>query len=136
MAPTGFQQSTLNISDENILIQSVMDAAFQVHKELGPGLFESVYEAALAFELKHSGLNVLTQLEIPVIYKGNDLGLGFRADILVEDRLLLELKSIDEITDTHLSQVLTYLRLLNLKRGYIFNFGKKWLKDGIKRISR
>jgi GxxExxY protein len=120
---------------ENALIENVLDAATAVHRELGPGLFESVYEAALAHELKMLGIQAHTQLEIPVVYKGIDLGLGFRADMLVEDRLLLELKSTKEITDIHVSQTLTYLRMLNLKRGYILNFGNRLMKDGIKRVS-
>lgn len=120
---------------ENVLIENVLNAATSVHRELGPGLFESVYEAALAHELKILGIRAHTQLEIPVVYKGIDLGLGFRADMLVEDRLLLELKSIKEITDIHVSQTLTYLRMLKLKRGYILNFGSRLMKDGIKRVS-
>jgi GxxExxY protein len=120
---------------ENALIENVLDAATAVHRELGPGLFESVYEAALAQELKILGIQAHTQLEIPVVYKGIDLGLGFRADMLVEDRLLLELKSTKEVTDIHVSQTLTYLRMLNLKRGYILNFGNRLMKDGIKRVS-
>jgi GxxExxY protein len=124
-----------DVQVENALIENVLDAATAVHRELGPGLFESVYEAALAHELKILGIQAQTQLEIPVVYKGIDLGLGFRADMLVEDRLLLELKSTKEITDIHISQTLTYLRVLNLKRGYILNFGNRLMKDGIKRVS-
>jgi GxxExxY protein len=125
----------LDFREENALIQDVLDAAIAVHRELGPGLFESVYEAALHFELNLRGRQVLTQLEIPVVYKGQDLGLGFKADMLVDDHLLLELKSAKDITEIHICQILTYLRLLELKRGYILNFGSRLMKDGIKRVS-
>ena len=120
---------------ENKVIQSVLDAAFRVHRELGPGLLEGVYEAALFFELKEAGLSVQQQVPVSIKYKGIDLGPGFRADLIVENRLLLELKAVDELCEQHVSQVLTYLKLLNLKRGYLLNFDKKLMKDGIKRIS-
>ena len=126
----------LDVKAENELIQLVLNSAFQVHRELGPGLLESVYEGALFFELGSHGLFVQRQLEVPLSYKGRDLGLAFRADLLVERALLLELKAVDEINEHHLSQTLTYLKLLNLRRGYILNFSKKWLKEGIKRVSR
>lgn len=115
-------------------ITAVLDAAFEVHRELGPGLLESVYEQAMALELASRGLGFERQVEVSACYKNSDLGLGFRADIVVERRLLIELKSVDEFSNSHLAQVMTYLRLMNLKRGLLLNFNKRLLKEGIKRV--
>lgn len=117
------------------LISAVLNSAFVVHTELGCGLLESVYQRALAIELEDKGFSVVTEQPVPLVYRGRDLGVGFRADIVVENTLLLELKSVDRLNDTHLAQVLTYLRLMHLKRGLLLNFGERRLKDGIKRIS-
>lgn len=117
------------------LIDTVLDAATDVHRTLGPGLFESVYEKALAIELTERGIAIAIQRSVPAVYRGHDLGIGFRADIIVEESLLLEIKAVDDWSPVHLSQVITYLRLLNLKRGYLLNFNKRLLKDGIKRVS-
>jgi GxxExxY protein len=112
-----------------------LDAAFAVHKELGPGLLESLYEKALAYELASRGLRVQCQVEIPVKYRGEDMGIGLRADILVEGNFLMEIKCVEKIIDLHMSQVITYLKLMNLKRGMLINFNTSLLKNGIKRIS-
>lgn len=120
--------------DEN-LIDAMLTAATNVHRHLGPGLLESVYEQALMIELSEAGISAKRQVDIPVQYRGHDLGIGFRADIILADTLLLELKSVDEINSVHLAQVITYLRLLKFKRGYLINFNRPMLKDGIKRIS-
>ena len=125
---------TLKDCDEP-LIDRVLAAAINVHRELGPGLLESVYEHALMIELEEAGISAKSQVEIPALYRGHELGLGFRADIIVEESLLLEIKSVKEIDDVHLAQTITYLRLLGFKRGYILNFNKALLKDGIRRIS-
>ena len=117
------------------VVRVVVDAAIMVHRHLGPGLLESVYEQALAFELSQRGVRILCQVDVPVLYKGHDLGTGFRADMIVEDSLLLELKSVDAFSVVHLAQVITYLRLLRLKRGLLLNFNTRLLKDGIKRVS-
>jgi GxxExxY protein len=117
------------------LIKQTIDSAFTVHNELGPGLLESVYENALLYELKERGILAKQQVPIPVLYKGNDVGIGYRADILVEDVLLLELKTVESFASIHLAQVMTYLRLMNLKRGFLLNFNTVMLKYGIKRIS-
>jgi len=106
-----------------------------VHKELGPGLLESAYEFALMYELSELGIEAARQVEVPVKYKDQELGVGFRADVIVGDSLLLELKSVDDFTATHIAQLMTYLRLLKIKRGLLLNFNKKYLRDGIKRIS-
>jgi len=127
-------QNGLKESDEG-LIESVMAAAIAVHKELGPGLLESVYEAALMIELAERGIEARRQVEIPAFYKGHDLGLGFRADVIVQDCLLLEIKSVQEITPTHLAQLITYLKLLRYKRRFLLNFNSRLMKDGIKRVS-
>jgi len=120
--------------DESI-IDRVLTAATQVHRELGPGLLESVYEAALLIELREAGLHAESQLPIPVAYRGNDLGVGFRADVIVERQLLLELKSVRSIDDAHLATTINYLKLLRYKRGFILNFNVPLLKQGIRRVS-
>ena len=120
--------------DEQI-IEKVLTAATNVHSHLGPGLLESIYELALMMELSEVGINAKRQVEIPVKYRGQDLGIGFRADIIVDDTLLIELKAVEEVNQVHLAQVITYLKLLKLKRGYIINFNKVLLKEGIKRVS-
>jgi GxxExxY protein len=117
------------------VVDQVLTAATNVHKALGPGLLESVYELALMIELGAVGIPAARQVEVPVQYRGHNLGAGFRADIIVADSLLLELKSVDTFNDVHLAQVITYLKLLRFKRGYLLNFNTKLLKDGIKRIS-
>jgi GxxExxY protein len=117
------------------LVDRVLTAATEVHDELGPGLLESVYEQALVLELTDAGITAKRQIEVPVHYHGRSLGAGFRADIIVEDRLLLEIKSVDQFNPVHLAQVITYLKLLGFKRGYLLNFNKRWMKEGIKRVS-
>ncbi len=116
------------------VITSVLDAAFEVHRQLGPGLLESVYEQALALELADRDVAFQRQVEVRASYKGHDLGMGFRADFVVNGRLLLELKVVDEFSPSHLAQTMTYLRLLRLKRGLLLNFNRRLLKEGIKRV--
>ena len=123
------------IDCEDSLCETVIGAAIAVHRELGPGLLESVYERALVLELTAQGIEARNQVEIPAFYRGEELGLAFRADIIVENRLLLELKSVKEFNDLHLAQVMSYLKLLRFKRGYLMNFNVTVLKDGIKRVS-
>lgn len=120
---------------EDELCERVIGCAIAVHRELGPGLLESVYRKALAMELETQGIRADCEVEIPVFYRGKELGVGFRADIIVEKRLLLELKSVKALDDLHLAQIITYLKLLRLKRGYLINFNVPLLKDGIKRVS-
>ena len=117
------------------IIEKVLTAATNVHRELGPGLLESVYELALMVELGDAGIPAERQVEVPVHYRGHHLGTGFRADIIVADSLLLELKSVEQFTKVHLAQVITYLKLLRFKRGYLLNFNKRLMKEGIKRVS-
>ncbi len=117
------------------LCERVIGAAIAVHRSLGPGLLESAYEKALIFELADLGLHVQAQVDIPLVYRGNDLGPAFRADVIVDQCLLLELKSVAELTDLHLAQILSYLRLLGFKRGYLMNFNVRRMMDGVRRVS-
>ena len=117
------------------LIQQTLGSAIMVHTELGPGLLESVYEHALIIELKERGIAAEQQKAIPVTYRGKNIGIGFRADIIVEDKLVLELKSVDKFCDIHTAQLMTYLKLLNVKRGFLLNFNSVKLKQGIKKVS-
>ena len=119
---------------ENEISRHVVDAAFKIHTQLGPGLLESVYEAVLAYELRKRGLRVVRQKPIPVVYEEVRLEEGFRADLVVEDKVIIELKSVEAIARVHKKQVLTYLRLSKLKLGLLINFGEELIKDGISRI--
>lgn len=119
---------------ENEISKTIVDCSIKIHKTLGPGLFESVYETALEYELQKSGLYVLTQVAIPVVYDTIKLEAGFRADILVENKVIIEIKSIETIAPIHKKQLLTYLRLSNKKLGLLINFNVELLKDGITRI--
>jgi GxxExxY protein len=119
---------------ENEISKVIVDCSIKIHKTLGPGLFESVYETALDYELKKLGLFVLTQVAIPVVYETIKLEAGFRADIIVENKVIVEIKSIETIAPVHKKQLLTYLRLSNKKLGLLINFNVELLKDGITRI--
>ena len=121
--------------ENNSLTDAIIGAAISVHRELGPGLLESVYEKCLAFELSDRGLSVTTQKEISVRYKNLTFDCGFRADLIVENKVLVELKSIDQLLPVHTAQVLTYLKLSNLRTGLLINFNVPLLKSGIKRLS-
>jgi GxxExxY protein len=119
---------------ENEIAKEVVDAAFKIHTTLGPGLLESVYEAVLAYELKQRGLQVERQRAIPVIYEAVHLEEGFRADLIVGGKVIIELKSVEIIAPVHKKQLLTYLRLTGLKLGLLINFGDEVIKTGITRI--
>ena len=118
----------------NALSQKVIGAAIDVHKEIGPGLLESAYEECLCYELMQLGLNFKRQVEVPVVYKKVKLNCGYKIDILVEDVLILELKTVEAIYRIHDAQLLTYLRLMDKRLGLIINFNVPALKTGIKRI--
>jgi len=120
---------------ENELAAKVMDASFLIHRELGPGLLESVYEAVLAKLLADKGLFVERQVAVPVMFQGLTFDEGFRADLIVENKLILELKSVERLLPVHGKQLLTYLRLTGCKLGLLINFGDNLLKDGIKRVA-
>ena len=119
---------------ENEIARVIVDAAFKVHVALGPGLFESVYEVALAYELKKRGLRVRRQVVVPIVYDRISFDEGFRADLVVEDKVIVELKSAEELHRSHKKQVLTYLKLTGMKLGLLINFGEPLIKDGISRI--
>jgi GxxExxY protein len=112
----------------------VITAAMKVHSALGPGLLESAYEACLAHELRKTGLNVEIQLGLPVVYDGIRLDVGYRMDMLVHDLVVVELKSVEEISRVHIAQVLSYMKLSKKQLGLIINFNVLHLKDGIKRL--
>ncbi|MBF2004598.1 MAG: GxxExxY protein [Chlorogloeopsis fritschii C42_A2020_084] len=119
---------------ENEVSGVVVDAAYKVHTTLGPGLLESVYEAAMEYELRRRGLGVIRQVTLPVIYEGIRLEEGFRADLIVEDKVIVELKSVEAVHPVHKKQLLTYLRLANKHLGLLINFGSVLIKDGIWRV--
>ncbi len=114
--------------------KSVLDAAFKVHTALGPGLLESVYETACAYEIRKSGLRVATQVELPICYDGQQLESGFRLDMLVEKAVIVELKAVDEMNPVFAAQLMTYLRLSGVRLGYLINFNVAHLRHGIKRM--
>ncbi|MBK8628167.1 MAG: GxxExxY protein [Saprospiraceae bacterium] len=113
----------------NDLSYIVRKAVFNVHNELGPGLFESVYEAAMLIELELLGLKAESQKDVKAMYKNRDLGLGFRIDILVDDELIVEIKSVETLSNTHKKQLLTYLRLTKKKLGILVNFNDESIID-------
>jgi len=118
---------------ENEIGTIVVDAAIAVHRELGPGLLESVYEIVLAHELQKRGLKVDRQVPVPIVYEGITFEEGFRADVIVEGKVIVELKSVEKATPAHKKQVQTYLRLTGRKLGYLLNFGEELMKAGITR---
>uniref|UniRef100_UPI00404ADABE GxxExxY protein n=2 Tax=Flavobacterium sp. TaxID=239 RepID=UPI00404ADABE len=119
---------------ENELSTVIIGAAIEVHKQLGPGLLESSYEHCLAFELKQKGLDVKQQLALPIVYKEVKLDAGYRIDLLVENKVIIEIKSVESLADIHTAQLLTYLKLKDLKLGLLINFNAVRLVDGLKRI--
>ena len=119
---------------ENEISYAISGAAFKVHSILGPGLLESVYETALAYELRNEGFSLLTQLGVPVVYKEVAMEQGFRMDILVNHKVIVEVKSVDTLLDVHHKQLLTYLKLSDNKLGLLINFNSVSLKESIVRI--
>ena len=120
---------------ENEISYKIIGAAIELHKAIGPGLLESVYEVALAFDLKELGFDVKQQVSRPFIYKNVRMETGFRMDLVIEDKVIIEIKSVEKINDVHLAQTLTYLKLSNLKLGLVINFRTSILKNGgIKRV--
>ena len=118
---------------ENEIGSVVVDCAVALHQDLGPGLLETVYEVTLARTLERRGLSVQRQIAVPIEYEGETFAEGFRADLIVEGKVLLELKSVERVTPAHKKQLLTYLRLTGLKLGYLLNFGEALMRDGITR---
>jgi GxxExxY protein len=119
---------------ENEVGTIVVQSAAELHRELGPGLLETVYEAALAYELQARGLRVERQKAIPIVYKGLAFDEGFRADLIVAGKVIVELKSVERVIPAYRKQVQTYLRLTGLRLGYLLNFGAALMKEGITRL--
>jgi GxxExxY protein len=121
------------ITEEQIS-RIVFESALKVHKSLGPGLLESAYEECLFYELKKTGLRVKKQKPIPLIYEEVNLEIGYRIDIIIENKFIVEVKSVEVLNEVHLAQLLTYLKLSDCKLGLLINFNVKLLKDGVRRI--
>ena len=120
--------------EENFVSGQIIAAAIKVHKNLGPGLLESSYEACLFYELEQLGLKVRKQVPMPLVYESVQLDVGYRVDLLVEDKVVVEVKSVDALNDVHLAQVLTYLKLSKLKLGLLINFNVMQVVKGVKRV--
>jgi GxxExxY protein len=120
---------------ENQLSKIAVDCIFKVHTNLGPGLLESTYEVCLMYELKKANLEVRNQIALPVIYDEVKLDAGYRIDIMVENKLLLEIKSVEALNDIHLAQVITYLKLNKIRLGLLVNFNVTLIKNGIRRVA-
>ena len=119
---------------ENEISKIVFDCALKVHKSLGPGLLESAYEECLFYELKKCNLIVQKQKPLPLIYENVKLEIGYRLDIIIENKVILEIKSVDSLNDIHVAQILTYLKLSDCKLGMLINFNVVLIKDGIRRV--
>ena len=119
---------------ENEISKQIVDAAYKIHTTTGPGLLESAYEAMLVYELKKRGLRVVSQEPIPVVYDNMKLEVGYRADVIVEDKVIVELKSVEKTAPVHKKQLLTYLKLADKRLGLLINFGQVLLKTGITRV--
>ena len=122
------------IMTENEIAKIIVDVAYHIHKELGPGLLESVYEIVLSQKLKKRGLKVERQVPVPIVFDGIKFDEGFRADLIVEGKVIVELKSVEKVIPVHKKQLLTYLRLADKKLGLLINFGSELIRDGISRI--
>ncbi len=116
------------------LTKKIIGCAIEVHKELGPGLFESAYETCLYYELTNAGLEVKRQQTIPLEYKEMKMDCGFVADLIVNDKVILELKAVKKLEDIHMAQIMTYMRITENKVGLLMNFNVKYMRDGVKRV--
>ncbi len=119
---------------ENEISNKIIGCAINVHKQLGPGLLESAYQECLLYEIRKAGLKVIKEQPMPIVYKDVKLDHGYRIDLLVEEKVVIEIKTVEDFTDVHTAQVLTYLRLGNYKLGLLLNFHVTMLKNGLKRI--
>jgi len=120
---------------ENQIADAIVENSIQIHREVGPGLLESVYENILASELRIQGFEVESQVVIPISYKGRVIENAFRADLIVGKKVIIEIKSVEELSKAHKKQLLTYLIMANLKLGILLNFGEELMKTGIKRVA-
>lgn len=118
----------------NRLSKELLDAAIEVHREMGPGLLESVYEACLIEELKLRNIATTSQVELPIVYKGKKLSKEFRLDLLIENEIIIELKTVDKILPVHEAQIISYLKLADKRLGFLINFNVSLLKQGFKRF--
>jgi GxxExxY protein len=116
------------------VFRKILDCSFKIHSALGPGLLESAYEECLYYELKNFSFNVVKQKPMPLVYEQVKLDAGYRVDLLVEDSIVVEIKSVDSLCDIHMAQILTYLKLSGCKLGLLINFNVYHLKDGIRRV--
>jgi len=119
---------------ENELAKIIVNTCFKIHTKLGPGLLESVYEEILFFELREKGISIERQKSIPLTWKDTKMNIGFRADLIADNKVIIELKSVESIAPVHKKQLLTYLKITNLKLGLLINFNEALIKDGITRI--
>lgn len=119
---------------ENELATAVIDVAFHIHRKLGPGLLESAYEAIMVHELKRRGFRVESQVSVPLMWGGIEVETAYRADLIVDDKLIVELKSIEQIAPVHKKQLLTYLRIADCRLGLLINFGCELFKNGVSRV--
>lgn len=120
--------------DENAIGETILRCAFKVHSALGPGLLESAYETCLAHELAKAGLNFQRQLTLPIVYDGTRIEAGYRLDLLVDARIVVEVKAVEKLADIHRAQLLSYLRLGGFHLGYLLNFNVPRMKDGVSRL--
>jgi GxxExxY protein len=122
------------VQEENRIAREVVDAALKLHRHFGPGVYESVYEPVLVYELEKRSLTTRQQTPVPLVYEGRTFDVGFKTDVVVNDLVILELKSVEKLEPVHFKQLLTYLRLTGLRLGRLINFGENLLKDGIHRV--
>lgn len=132
--PQSYKNAKFSVMTENEISKIIVDACFRIHKKLGPGLFESVYERILQIELEKNGLVVERQKVVPVIWDDELIEQGFKADLIVNKKVIVELKSIEKLAAVHHKQLLTYLKLTGIKLGLLVNFKENLIKDGITRI--
>ena len=130
-----FLEVGLQIPVEDQIAKEIVDASVKIHKALGPGLFESVYESVLSYELIKRGHSVERQVTIPVRYEGLVFEIGFKADIIVDNKVIVELKSVQALQPVHAKQLLTYVRLAEKRLGILLNFGERMMKEGIRRMA-
>jgi GxxExxY protein len=119
---------------ENAIAKEIVDTAYHIHVTLGPGLLESVYQTVLAYELGRRGLRAVPQQSVPVVYENVRIDAGFRADLVVEDKVIVEIKSVESLAPVHYKQLLTYLRLANKRLGLLINFNVPLIKNGVHRV--
>ena len=122
------------MQEENRIAREVVDAALKLHRHFGPGIYESVYEPVLIYELRKRSLTTRQQTPVPLVYEGITFDIGFKTDVVVNELVILELKSVEELESVHFKQLLTYLRLTGLRLGLLINFGENLLKNGIHRV--